>query len=148
MTFDFEVSTINAIKQFRDLLAEIKKKHPNMTMPMAREYLKRGTKIAGVSEELYADLDRLSQIRTTAITTEKEYIIAQAQKAHIKIPEEIVSGKSLVPFFEDAAYELVPTLKIFEYMTFYSPEEIAGMKEKIQINDEQENTDKNTDSER
>ena len=148
MTFDFEVSTINAIKQFRDLLAEIKKKHPNMTMPMAREYLKRGTKIAGVSEELYADLDRLSQIRTTAITTEKEYIIAQAQKAHIKLPEEIVSGKSLIPFFEDATYELVPTLKIFEYMTFYSPEEIAGMREKIQINDEQENTDKNTDSER
>lgn len=140
MVFDFEISTFNSIKEFNEYLMEVKKKYPNLTMPMAREYLKSGTRIIGVPDELYDALDKLSQIRREAIEGEKVHILAQAQKAGVRVPDEIASGKSLIPFFEDAAYEKVPTLRVFEYMCFYTPDEIAQMTNKPKANDKQENT--------
>lgn len=140
MVIDFELSTFNAIKEFNEFFMEVKKKYPNLTMPMAREYLKNGTRIAGVPDELYADLDKLFQIRADAINIEKSHILAQAERAGVRVPESILSGKNLIPFFEDEDLKKVPTLKVLEYMVFYSADEIAQMTNKPKINDEQENT--------
>lgn len=139
MEIDFEISTYQAIQKFNEIFSEIKKKFPNLTMPMARNYIKNGTRVAGVPDELYSALDKLSQIRLDAIENEKIHILAQAKQSGIRLPEEIASGKSLIPFFEDAAYDKVPTLKVFEYLSFYSPEEIAQMRNRPQVNDKEEN---------
>lgn len=139
MTFDFEVSTLNAIKKFNEFFREVKRKYPNLTMPMAREYLKNGTRIVGVPDELYEDLDTLFEIRKNALENEREHILAQAQKSNINLPENIISGKCLEPFFEDELYEKVPTLRLYEYMIFYSLEEIARKTKEITEKNEAEN---------
>lgn len=139
--YDFEISTWNSIKEFNNFFNEIKEKYPNLTMPMIRNYIKTGTKIVGVPNELYDDIDKLFAIRLKAIEIEKIHLEAQAEKAGKKLPESILNGKNLKPYFEDEVYEIVPTLKIFEFMVFYDGEEIANMKNKTNIEVSQNSTD-------
>ena len=130
MIFDFEKTTLSLIKKFNDLFDEIRKKYPTVTMPMIRNYINSGNKIEGIPDELYNDLDKLYQIRLEAIKTESNHIISQAKKSGLKVPDDIISGKSLIPFFEDEIYEKISTLRVYEYMTFYTTQEIAQMSKK------------------
>ena len=136
MVFDFEISTLNSIKEFNNFFSEIKKRYPNLTMPMIRAYLKNGIRVDGVPNKLYDDLDKLSQIRMEAIKREKIHIIAQTKERGVALSEDIISGESLIPFFDDKIYEKVPTLRVYEYLSFYSPEEIAQMTKKPELSNE------------
>lgn len=138
IAFDFEISTINLIKEFNEYLKHSIKKHPDFSMSLARKYIQDGIKMDNISEEFYHDIDTLFDIRMKAIQNEKVHILAQAQKANIKIPKyvmNILSGKELAPFLEDEVYQNIPTLKIIEYMIFYTPIELAQIKHKFCTDD-------------
>ncbi|MBR2289090.1 MAG: hypothetical protein IJ867_00285 [Clostridia bacterium] len=125
---DFDISTLKGINEYKSLLEEIKRKYQNITMPMIREYFRRETKIRGVSEELYSDLDKLYKLREETIQSASIQIRAQAQKAGYRLSNRFLTGKNLVPFYEDELYEKIPDLKLFEFLSTYTPEEIAQMR--------------------
>ena len=143
MEFEFESSTLDKIIEFDEILKQVKIEYPNATMAMMREYLKNGTKVDGVPEEFYGYVEKLAKIRLEALDTEKECILAQAQKAGIKIPDSIFSGKNLIPYLDEEISQKIPTLTLVEKMKFYSIEEIARMTKK-----EENNKEENSSSER
>ena len=139
--FDFELSTIRGIREFRDIKDDMVRLYPNIPMSAAREYIKTGKKLPIIPDEFYEIAEKLYEKRIEVIESVKIQISEQARKNEIDVPEEYLSGKNLAPFFENDIYEKVPDLKVFEFLRFYSPEEIAQMTKKQELVADQKNTE-------
>jgi len=131
MDFDFELTTLKGMRDFRIIFDEIKSQYPNIPMKAAREYIKTGQKLPVIPNGFYEEVEKLYNKRREVIESVRMQISEQARKNGIDVPDEYLSGKNLSPFFEDDVYEKVPDLRIFEFLRIYSPEEIAQMTKKI-----------------
>lgn len=110
-------STWAKIKEFQDGIEELGKK---VELSIARYYLLTGKKSNVVSEEIYAEIDRLQQIRVQGIQDEMQYCLAQASLNNITLTEDIKTGKDIRPFFSDQVLDKIPSLDLYTHFMWYS----------------------------
>ncbi len=131
---DFKISTLLAIRQFQDGIKELITDYPDFDFKDARNFIKTGEKKESVSSKIYDKISSLNEIRKSAIKKEMTRAKAQMEifnskrsENPINIPEELLDGSSLVPFFDQKFYELFPSLGTFQFMQWYSEEEVANL---------------------
>lgn len=117
----YAISTWKKVKEFQDGLKEIENK---ISMPQIRRYLLTGERSADISSDIYDEIDRLQDVRSTGIQGEMRYAIAQARKNGIDLKENITSGKDIRPGFSKKVLERIPSLGIYTHFMWYTEKEL------------------------
>lgn len=117
----YAMSTWKKVKEFQDGLKEIESK---ISMPQIRRYLLTGERSTDISSDIYDEIDRLQDVRSTGIQGEMRYAIAQARKNGIDLKENITSGKDIRPGFSKKVLERIPSLGIYTHFMWYTEKEL------------------------
>lgn len=117
----YAVSTWRKVKEFQDGLKELEDK---ISMPLIRKYLLTGEKNDDISNDIYDEIDKLQDLRSSGIQGEMRYAIAQARKSGIDLKENITSGKDIRPGFSKKVLEKIPSLGIYTHFMWYTEKEL------------------------
>ena len=122
----FVTSTYRAIQQFREGIEKIQKQYPEVTFKEIRDYIQSKEEIP---EEVKEIVDVLEAKREAAIKNEMQYVEAKAHSEGKNIPEKYLNGTALDPVFGPSTYAFSGTFEIYEFFSWYMPDEVAEFAE-------------------
>lgn len=115
-------------KEFRTRLESLGKK---LNLTVARYYLQSGYKDPMLSDDLYQEIDSISEIRKRAIQREMTHAIAQAELSGVKLSEKTMDGSDLSIGFKKEVTDKVPSLGVYGLFMFYTKDELEKLRDQI-----------------
>lgn len=136
-TVSYYDKTYREAKEFRTALQELGKK---VDLAVIRSYLLSNYKDPMVSQEIYAEADRLRDLRATAIKREMLHASAQADLAGVKLAKETLEGTDLSIGFKREITDKVPSLGVYNLFMFYTKEELEQLLDQSKTNETSRNS--------
>ena len=102
--------------------------HPSVELPL------------NLSDSEKAQLDELKALRADGIRGEMKYALAQDEKNGITLPENIVSGESIVPGFSQKVLNRVPSLGVYSLFMLFTEKELETYLAQFDSNSERLDT--------
>lgn len=139
MAVSYATSTYKKAQQFNQKLSELQE---TIDPKVIRTYLANANRVQsedvelpeleGLSEDDITALEELRTIRTSAIQGEMKYALAQAKKNGITLPENIVSGETIVPGFSQKVLDKVPSLGVYRLFMLFTEKELDSYLEQYE----------------
>lgn len=139
MAVSYATSTYKKSQQFNKRLSELQE---SIDPKVIRTYLANANRVQsedveipeleGLSAEDIAALEELREIRTSGIQREMKYALAQAEKSGVHLPENIVSGETIVPGFSQKVLDKVPSLGVYRLFMLFTEKELDSYLEQYE----------------
>lgn len=128
-------STYAKAKKFNEKLEELQKTISPATiraylLTESEQDVEKVAEKLNLSEKQIAQIEELDEIRKSGIRAEMQYALAQAQLNGVELPEDIISGRAVLPELSKELLEKVPSLGVYNLFLLFTKEELEALLEK------------------
>lgn len=137
----FANSTLEKAELFEKKLRELEKTIPLIAF---RTFIATGKLPKDLDPSIKEKMIELKDLRTSGISGEMRYILAQASSKGLTLNQDIVTGKSIIPKFSKSVLKAIPNLEVYQIFSPYSLDELAKLTEISNVSDKnKDNEEKN-----